>query len=226
MGIIKLCSLVVAILASSSCSNSPEQGKPVRERLADQGYLLEKVIAETEQPLLPLDNIKTKYKDPSPEPSLLSFLRVKQPQSPDCNQERSCTDSNHVDINSQGDSDSDTSNTDGSERPSRIIEQNSSYPSQDLDLVQLPNEDSFQAVNKIYTSDLEDGPQLTQIAEYQNVKFNQLSSPDSLHTINATITDDITISGGLDQRFKFGKIEMIQRDSIGSVHSMNYAGDR
>ena len=106
--------------------------------------------------------------------------------------------------------------------------QTSIYPNMDVDLTQLPGEDNVQYVNGIYTSLVKnkENAELSQKAEFRNVRFNQIRSPSSLNTINMVMTDDKSVNGTLEQSFKFKSVEMIQRDSAGSVHAMNYLGDK
>lgn len=106
--------------------------------------------------------------------------------------------------------------------------QTSIYPDMNVDLVQLPGEASIQYVNGIQTSLVKDkeNAQLSQKAEFKNVRFNQIRSPSSMNTINMVMTDDKSVNGSLEQSFKFKSIEMIQRDSAGSIHAMNYLGDK
>ncbi|QTR50530.1 hypothetical protein [Candidatus Thiothrix anitrata] len=106
--------------------------------------------------------------------------------------------------------------------------QESIYPGMDVDLVQLPTENSVQYVNGIYTSTVKekDNADLSQKAEFRNVRFHQLNSPSSINTVNAVITDDKSVSGMLEQGFKFKSIEMTQNSSASSVHAMNYLGDK
>lgn len=172
-----------------------------------------------------------------PDQSLVERLQISEP---DCDESGICVPyliegggSASVETASSGmtnqtdeiDSGSSAEEPESSGRSGGSVNQVSVHPNGDLDLIQLPDEDSYQAVNSLWTSSLPNNSVVSQTAEYKDVTFNQLRSPSALHTINSLRHDDHSKNGSLTQSFKFKSLEMIQQSAGDSMHSMNYVGD-